>query len=155
LVTSGPVWSNLVTGLATATSEEDPVVAIGGTGSGVQRKKVMHQSIDTLSLFRQVTKFSVEIDGPGSVPEVVASAFRSAESGLPVRGVCSSPMDVMSTQTTAAILTPARPQLLGPADPGATADAAMWINKAQRPAAGLSASEPGVSGRGSGVPGSF
>ena len=30
LVTSGPGCSNLVTGLATATSEGDPVVAIGG-----------------------------------------------------------------------------------------------------------------------------
>ncbi len=32
LVTSGPGCANLVTGLATATSEGDPVVAIGGSG---------------------------------------------------------------------------------------------------------------------------
>jgi acetolactate synthase I/II/III large subunit len=39
LVTSGPGCSNLATGLATATSEGDPVVAIGGAVPVSQRLK--------------------------------------------------------------------------------------------------------------------
>jgi acetolactate synthase I/II/III large subunit len=144
LVTSGSGCSNLVTGLATATSEGDPVVAIGGTDS--HRNKVVHQSVDTVSLFRPITKFSAEIDGPGSVPEEIANAFRTAESGRPGAVFVGAPMDVMSAETTAEILTPTRPQLLGAADRGAISDAAMWINQAKCPALllGLSASEPGV-----------
>src|SRR5215813_14305257 len=59
LVTSGPGCSNLVTGLATANSEGDPVVAIGGAVPLANRLKQIHQSMDTVSLFRPITKFSV------------------------------------------------------------------------------------------------
>src|SRR5437870_230674 len=44
LVTSGPGTSNLVTGLATATSEGDPVLAIAGTVSRTQGARHTHQS---------------------------------------------------------------------------------------------------------------
>jgi Thiamine pyrophosphate enzyme, N-terminal TPP binding domain len=43
LVISGPGCSNLVTGLATATSEGDPLVAIGGAVSISDRLKQIHQ----------------------------------------------------------------------------------------------------------------
>src|ERR1700741_2051442 len=46
LVTSGPGCSNLVTGLATATSEGDPVVAIGGAVPLASRLKQIHQSMN-------------------------------------------------------------------------------------------------------------
>jgi len=42
LVTSGPGCSNLVTGLATANSEADPVVAIGGVVPVADRLKQLH-----------------------------------------------------------------------------------------------------------------
>ena len=46
LVTSRAGSSNLVTGLATANSEGDPVVAIGATVSVADRLKQIHQSMD-------------------------------------------------------------------------------------------------------------
>src|ERR1700741_3468691 len=48
LVTSGPGCSNLVTGLATANSEGDPVVAIGGAVTISNRLKQIHQSRDSV-----------------------------------------------------------------------------------------------------------
>jgi sulfopyruvate decarboxylase TPP-binding subunit len=96
LVTSGPGCSNLVTGLATANSEGDPVVAIGGAVSISNRLKQIHQSMDTVNLFRPVTKFSAEIDSPEAVSEVVANAFRTAESGRPGAAFISAPQDIMS-----------------------------------------------------------
>ena len=66
LVTSGPGCSNLVTGLATANSECDPVVAIGGAVGLADRLKLIHQSMDTVSLFRPITRFAAEIDSPDS-----------------------------------------------------------------------------------------
>lgn len=133
LVTSGPGCSNLVTGLATATSEGDPVVAIGGSVPSSKRRKHLHQSMDTASLFRPITKFSGEIDATSSVPEMIANAFRTAESGRPGAAFLSAPVDIMTSEAEAEILTPTGPEPLGPADFGAIAAAAALINKAIRP----------------------
>ena len=95
LVTSGPGCSNLVTGFATATSEGDPVVGIGGAVPVADRLKQLHQSMDTVNLFRPVTKFSAEIDSASSVSEVVANAFRASESGRPGAAFISAPKDIM------------------------------------------------------------
>jgi acetolactate synthase-1/2/3 large subunit len=143
LVTSGPGCSNLVTGMATASSEGDPIVAIGGTVASSMRRKQVHQSMDTVNLFRPITKYSVEIDSPSSVSEVVANAFRTAESGRPGAAFISAPVDIMSAETADEVLTPAVPEPLGPADPADIHKAAALINKSKRPVllVGLQASE--------------
>src|ERR1700747_2665271 len=119
VVTSGPGCSNLVTGFATATSEGDPVVGIGGAVPVADRLKQLHQSMDTVNLFRPITKFSAEIDSPSSVSEVVANAFRAAESGRPGAAFISAPQDIMTGEATGEVLTPATPIRLGPADEAA------------------------------------
>jgi acetolactate synthase-1/2/3 large subunit len=143
LVTSGPGCSNLVTGLATANSEGDPVVAIGGAVSTSNRLKQVHQSMDTVSLFHPITKFCAEIDSPDAVSEVVASAFRAAESGRPGAAFISAPQDIMTGTADGAVLTPVAPERLGAADAKAIAEAAELINRAARPVllVGLLASE--------------
>ncbi len=128
LVTSGPGCSNLVTGFATATSEGDPVVGIGGAVPVADRLKQLHQSMDTVNLFRPITKFSAEIDSASSVSEVVANAFRAAESGRP-----SAPKDIMMGEADGEVLTPTQPETFGAADPDAIAAAAGLINKARNP----------------------
>jgi acetolactate synthase-1/2/3 large subunit len=144
LVTSGPGCSNLVTGLATATSEGDPVVAIGGAVPVANRLKQIHQSMDTVSLFRPITKFSAEIDSPEVVSEVVANAFRAAESGRPGAAFISAPQDIMTGAAGGEVLTPVVPTMFGPADAEAIAAAAARINGAARPVLllGLLASQP-------------
>ena len=143
LVTSGPGCANIVSGLATANSEGDPVVAIGGAVSVPDRLKQVHQSMDTVDLFRPITKFSAEIDSPSSVSEVVANAFRAAESGRPGAAFISVPMDIMAGQADGEVLTPAAHESLGPADADTISTAARLINSAKRPVLllGLLASE--------------
>jgi acetolactate synthase I/II/III large subunit len=133
LVTSGLGCANLVTGLATATSEGDPLVAIGGAVPVADRLKQIHQSLDTVNLFRPVTKFSGEIDSPSAVSEVVANAFRAAESGRPGAAFISAPTDIMTGAADGEVLTPAKREILGAADAGATADAAREINNSRQP----------------------
>ena len=144
LVTSGPGCSNLATGLATATSEGDPVVAIGGAVPISQRLKHVHQTMDTVSLFRPVTKFSAEIDSGAAVSEVVANAFRIAESGRPGASFISAPQDIMTGDTESRVLTPAYPVAFGPADAESVKTAASVINGAQCPVLllGMLASQP-------------
>ena len=143
LVTSGPGASNLVTGFATATSEGDPVVGIGGSVPVADRLKQLHQSMDTVDLFRPVTKFSAEIDSSSAISEVVANAFRAAESGRPGAAFISAPKDVMVGEATGDVLTPAARVTLGAADTAAIGAAARLINKATNPVLflGLLASE--------------
>ena len=143
LVTSGPGCSNLVTGFATATSEGDPVVGIGGAVPVADRLKQLHQSMDTVNLFRPVTKFSAEIDSPSSVSEVVANAFRAAESARPGAAFISAPKDIMRGNAEGKILTPVAPVRLGAADEIAITAATSLINKAKNPVVmlGLLASE--------------
>ena len=144
LVTSGPGCSNLVTGLATANAEGDPVVAIGGAVPIANRLKQIHQSMDTVSLFRPIAKFSAEIDAPQAVSEVVANAFRAAESGRPGAAFISAPQDIMTGSADGEVLTPVAPEVLGPAAADAITAAAALINGAARPVVllGLLASQP-------------
>jgi acetolactate synthase-1/2/3 large subunit len=100
--------------------------------------------MDTVSLFRPITRFSAEIDSPQAVSEVVANAFRAAETGRPGATFISAPQDIMTAAADGDVLTPVAPILLGPADPEAIAAAAALINAAERPVLllGLLASQP-------------
>ena len=82
LVTSGPGCSNLITGMATANSEGDPVVALGGAVKRADKAKQVHQSMDTVAMFSPVTKSAVEVTAPDALAEVVSNAFRAAEQAL-------------------------------------------------------------------------
>src|SRR5258707_9639096 len=83
IATSGPGVSNLVTGLATAHSEGDPMVALGGAVSVADRLKSLHQTMDSVSVCKAVTKYAAELDWPAYPAEVLAAVFRAAESARP------------------------------------------------------------------------
>lgn len=94
IATSGPGVTNLTTGLITATSEGDPVLAIGGEVPLDERLKKTHQSLDSTSLMKAATKFSAEVVSAGSLAEVVGNAIRTAESGRPGAAFISLPKDI-------------------------------------------------------------
>src|SRR4051812_37820723 len=96
LVTSGPGVSNLATGLVTANSEGDPLVALGGAVAVADRLKSLHQTLDSVSLCRPVTKYSAEIESPAATAEVLSAAFRAAESDRPGAVFVSLPTDIMT-----------------------------------------------------------
>lgn len=144
LVTSGPGCSNLVTGLATANTEGDPIVALGGAVPVAERLKQTHQSMDTVALFRPVTKYAAEIDSPDAISEALAASFRAAESGRPGAAFLSLPKDVMKADAAGDVLMPAYCPALGPANAEAVAEAARLIDQAERPVVvlGMLASQP-------------
>ena len=85
LVTSGPGVSNLTTGLLTATSEGDPVLAIGGQVKRNDLLRLTHQNIDNAALLKSSTKYSAEVQDPESLSEVMTNAMRTATSGKMVQ----------------------------------------------------------------------
>jgi acetolactate synthase I/II/III large subunit len=144
IATSGPGVSNLVTGLATANTEGDPVVALGGAVQVSDRLKKIHQTMDSVSLCKPVTKYSAEVDSSESVSEVLTNAFRSAESDRPGAAFVSLPMDIMVARAECDVLVPPAYSGAGPADIAAIKETARLINQAERPVVllGLLASKP-------------
>jgi acetolactate synthase I/II/III large subunit len=144
IATSGPGVSNLVTGLATANSEGDPVVALGGAVATSEALKQVHQTMDAVSIFKPVTKYSVTAAASDAIGEVMANAFRAAESGRPGAAFVNLPKDIMALPCAHDVLPVPAFSGLGVADAAALAEAARLINQASNPVVllGLLASKP-------------
>jgi acetolactate synthase I/II/III large subunit len=144
IATSGPGVSNLTTGLATANTEGDPVVALGGAVATGEALKQIHQTMDAVSILKPVTKYSVTVGTADQVSEVMASAFRAAESGRPGAAYVNLPKDIMAAACADEPLSPPAFAGLGPADAKAIEEAARLINAASNPVVlvGMLASRP-------------
>ncbi|HHH1322337.1 TPA: acetolactate synthase AlsS [Yersinia enterocolitica] len=144
LVTSGPGCANLVIGLATATSEGDPVVALGGAVKRSDSLKITHQSMDTVSIFRPVTKFSAEVTASVALGEVLGNAFRSAEFGRQGAAFVSLPQDILNKPITGQALVHQVCPQSGSAPLNEIIAVAKLLNQAKNPILllGLMASQP-------------
>src|SRR3954465_883881 len=144
IATSGPGVSNLVTGLATANSEGDPVVALGGAVPAAEALKQVHQTMDAVSILKPVTKFSATVGASDQVSEVLINAFRAAEGGRPGASYVNLPMDVMTAVCAHTPLPAPVFAGLGPADGAAIKEAARLTNAASNPVVllGMLASKP-------------
>jgi acetolactate synthase-1/2/3 large subunit len=144
IATSGPGVSNLTTGLATANSEGDPMVALGGSVATSQSLKQIHQTLQAVSVLKPVTKFCAEAGSAESIAEVMANAFRAAESDRPGAAYVNLPKDIMEGEAKCEVLDVQSSPTLGPGSQESLAEAAKAINGAQRPVLllGLLASRP-------------
>jgi acetolactate synthase I/II/III large subunit len=144
LVTSGPGTTNLATGLITANTEQDPMVAICGAVQRSDRLKRTHQSMDAVAALRPFTKYTGEVNDPDNVPEAVANAIRSALTQPRGAAAVVLPADVLAASTSARIVEPTPVPALGPAPAERIAEAVKLIRAAQRPVlfVGVRAGEP-------------
>src|SRR5246127_2882166 len=134
LVTSGPGTTNLATGLLTANTEQDPVVALCGAVNREDRLKRTHQSMDAAALLKTVTKFTGEINDPDNAAETTLAAFRAAVSEPRGAAAVVLPADVLAAPTTAGITAPLPIPPLAAAPTTAIARASELIRAARRPA---------------------
>jgi len=144
LVTSGPGTTNLATGLITATTEQDPMVAICGAVQRADRLKRTHQSMDAVAALKPFTKYTGEVNDPDNVPEAVANAIRIALTQPHGAAAVVLPADVLAATTSAAIVEPTPVPTLGAAPSDSIAQAVNVIRAAKRPAlfVGVRAGEP-------------
>lgn len=94
VATSGPGASNLATGLVTATTEGDPVVAIIGSVPRLMNTKRTHQSMRALDILGPTSKSAIGIDVEDQAAEIVLSAFRTASTSPKGATVISIPADI-------------------------------------------------------------
>jgi acetolactate synthase I/II/III large subunit len=144
VVTSGPGTTNLATGLITATTEQDPMVAICGAVSRADRLKRTHQTLDAVAALKPFTKYTGEVDDPDNVAEAVANAIRAATTAPRGAAAVVLPADVAAASTAAVITHPARVSALGTAPAGQIDEAASLIRAARQPVlfVGVRAGDP-------------
>jgi len=92
--TLGPGAINLLLGVADATTNSTPVVALSAQ-VGMDRKfKESHQGVDLVSMFAPVTKWSELVATPEAVPEMLRKAFKLAQTERPGAVYLAVPEDV-------------------------------------------------------------
>jgi len=133
LVTSGPGTTNLATGLLTANTEQDPVVALCGAVGRADRLKRTHQSMDAAAFLTTVTKHTGEVNDPDNAAEATVGAFRAALTEPQGAAALVLPADVLSSPTAAAITTRHPVPALAGAPVSAIRAAADIIAAAKRP----------------------
>ncbi|WP_336346238.1 biosynthetic-type acetolactate synthase large subunit [Halalkalicoccus ordinarius] len=94
LATSGPGATNLVTGLADADMDSDPVVALTGQAPSDLVGKDAFQETDTTGMTRPVTKTNYFVTDPDTVGDTVDEAFTLARDGRPGPTLVDLPKDV-------------------------------------------------------------
>ncbi|MBX7448818.1 acetolactate synthase AlsS [Mycolicibacterium sp. 3033] len=133
LVTSGPGTANLATGLLTANTEQDPVVAVCGAVGRTDRLKRTHQSMNAAALLATVTKHTAEVSDPGNVEEATVNAIRAALTEPQGAAAVVLPADVQNAPAIRAVAAAAPVPSLGAAPSAAIAHAAERIRSAHRP----------------------
>ena len=146
IATSGPGASNLATGLVTATTEGDPVVAIIGSVPRLMNTKRTHQSMKALDILGPASKAATGIDVEDQAAEIILSAFRTASTSPKGATVISIPADVAHEKS--AILPFPKQAFLapryGPAPQATLEEVARLIEGAKFPVVflGMRASSP-------------
>jgi acetolactate synthase-1/2/3 large subunit len=106
LGTLGPGATNLVTPVADAFLDHAPLVALTGQADLERMHKDSHQFVDTVPLFRPITKWNARLQSPAIVPEAVRKAFRVARAQKPGPTHLELPEDVMAADLDAQPLPP-------------------------------------------------
>ena len=92
--TLGPGAINLLLGVADATTNSTPVIALSAQVGMGRSYKESHQSVDLVSMFAPATKWSALVATPGAVPEMIRKAFKLAQTERPGAVYLAVPEDV-------------------------------------------------------------
>jgi acetolactate synthase-1/2/3 large subunit len=92
--TLGPGAINLQLGVADATTNSTPLVALTAQVGLNRIYKETHQVVDLVGMFAPITKSADLVPGPGAVPEMVRRAFKVAQTERPGATYLAVPEDV-------------------------------------------------------------
>ncbi|TKR27838.1 biosynthetic-type acetolactate synthase large subunit [Natronomonas salsuginis] len=136
MATSGPGATNLVTGIADANMDSDPLVALTGQVPTEFVGNDAFQETDTVGVTSPVTKANFFADDPTSVGGDVGTAFALANRGRQGPTLVDLPKDVTNGETTDDPGAPELPDTYAPpekADSDAVSEAATALARAEKP----------------------
>ena len=130
--TLGPGALNLVTGIAHAQLIGAPLVSISGQKALRENWQARFQLINIVEVMEPITKESVSIVDPGTIPTIVRNAFRVSQAERPGAVHIELPEDVAESQTDAQVQKPGYARRPVP-DSKAIARAAELVNRSKCP----------------------
>jgi acetolactate synthase-1/2/3 large subunit len=136
MATSGPGATNLVTGIADADMDSDPVVALTGQVPTAFLGNDAFQETDTVGVTRPITKENYVADEPDAVGPSVGEAVELAGAGRPGPTLVDLPKDATTGDTTGQSADAGLPEYYEVperADEPAVAAAAEALARAERP----------------------
>lgn len=138
LATSGPGVTNLVTAIADAKLDSVPLVCIAGQVPKALIGTDAFQEVATLDIVRSITKRSYFVRRAEELPDTIADAFETAQTGRPGPVLIDVPKDVQSQPVTVAFASEATPRIAPAASRAANpspqfALAAQLLAAAERP----------------------
>lgn len=116
--TLGPGAINLLLGVADATTNSTPVLALSAQVGMGRSYKESHQGVDLVAMFTPVTKWSALVATPDAVPEMVRKAFKLSQTERPGAVYLAVPEDVEQADAPAGAL-PLHVNVPRPDDPSA------------------------------------
>jgi acetolactate synthase-1/2/3 large subunit len=99
--TLGPGAINLLTGVADATTNSTPLVALSAQVGMNRSFKESHQGVDLVSMFAPVTKWSALVATPEAAPEMLRKAFKLSQTERPGAVYLAVPEDIESAPAPA------------------------------------------------------
>lgn len=146
--TLGPGAINLLLGTADATTNSTPLIALSAQVGMARSFKESHQSVDLVSMFVPVTKWSALMAIPGAAPEMIRKAFKLAQTERPGAVYLAVPEDVEEAEAPPSLV-PLRVNVPRADDPSAeqVSRAAQILREARNPVvlAGHGAARGGAS----------
>ena len=138
MVTGGPGFSNAISALPNIYTSESPVVFIAGCSELPEQGMFSFQEIDQVGMTTPVTKGSWLVQDRRRIPDMVATAFRTALSGRPGPVHLSIPIDIQEQAVSEEELPQYRPsdyrhQGRNPGDPRLINEAVDLLSRAERP----------------------
>lgn len=92
--TSGPGATNLVTGVLTAYWDSSPIIALTGQVNRSSIGKMAFQESDTPGIFKDVSKYVVQLKSIDEIPIWIKNSFYIATTGRPGPVVVDIPRDI-------------------------------------------------------------
>lgn len=136
LATSGPGATNLMTGIADASMDSDPMIALTGQVPTAFVGNDAFQETDTTGLTAPITKTNYFATDSDTVGDVVGEAFSVSDTGRPGPTVVDLPKDVTGGETDREPGEPRTPSTYDPqmeADSEAVERAARTLEHAEKP----------------------
>ncbi|MFC1935722.1 thiamine pyrophosphate-binding protein [Chloroflexota bacterium] len=137
LTTAGPGASNMLTGIALAYKGQAPVIALAGSWGLDHEYRDGFQTFDLVTMFKPVTKLSLQVNKTRRLPELFHHAFRTALTGKPGPVFLDIPKDLLEGQTVGEeVLPPEAYRVTNTridGDPKAIEHAVTILADAQRP----------------------
>ncbi len=136
MATSGPGAANLVTGIADANMDSNPLIALTGQVPTDVVGNDVFQETDAVGITSPVTKANVFADDPDSVGTDVGTAFALAKHGRQGSTLVDLPKNITNGETDRDPGAPTLPDTYEPpetADPDAVAAAAAALRQAEKP----------------------